>query len=71
MLSPKFILLKTLGKSLPYEIAVGMNGRIWLKGRSTSETIAIANAICSSEYMTDEQVKPKVNKLIDALAGFV
>lgn len=31
VLSPECVLFKTLGKNLKYEVAVGMNGRIWIK----------------------------------------
>ena len=64
------MLLKCLGESLPYETAIGMNGRVWVKGRSTKETIAIMNAVLSSEYMSNEQIKNMVRRLTDALAGF-
>lgn len=70
LLSKECSLLKTLGTSLPYEAAVGLNGRIWIKGRSIKETIAIVNAIESAEYMTNQQMKVMVRKLLDALAGF-
>ena len=63
-------LLKTLGNYLPYEIAIGMNGRIWVKGRSSRETILIMNAISNSEFMTNDQMKTMVKGLLDALQGF-
>ncbi|XP_029156173.1 uncharacterized protein LOC114928970 [Nylanderia fulva] len=39
-----------LGRNQVYEIAAGMNGRIWIKARSVKETIAVANAILAAEY---------------------
>ena len=47
-----------------------MNGRVWVKGRSMPETIAIANVISSAEYMTNEQIKVAVRQAMDAIAGF-
>ncbi|XP_067677980.1 exosome complex component RRP40-like [Haliotis asinina] len=69
VLSPQCALSKTLGKHLPYEMTVGMNGRIWVRGRSTNQTIAIANAISVAEHMTDPQIKAMVKRLADAIAG--
>ena len=70
ILSPECKLLKLLGRSLPYECAVGVNGRVWIKGRSTRETIALANAISSAEFMTHEQISVMVKQLLNALSGF-
>ncbi len=70
ILYPDCVLLKTLGNALPYEIAIGMNGRIWVKGRSIQETVAICNAISSAEYMNNHQIKVMVRRTMDALAGF-
>lgn len=47
-----------LGKSQTYEVAAGMNGRIWIKARTVQETIAVANAIFAAEYtLPDEMLK--------------
>lgn len=70
VLNPDCVLLKLLGKRLSFEVAIGMNGRLWIKARSISETIAIANAISASEYMSNEQMKEMCKRLLDALAGF-
>ncbi|KAJ8306634.1 hypothetical protein KUTeg_017179 [Tegillarca granosa] len=70
ILNPDCVLLKLLGKRLSFEVAIGMNGRLWIKARSVSETIAIANAISASEYMSNEQIKEMCKRLLDALAGF-
>jgi len=41
LLNPSFPLLPTLASQFPFETAVGLNGRIWLKAGSVSETIAL------------------------------
>jgi len=61
--------LQRLGKSLPFEIAVGMNGRIWVNGRSTEETLALAHAVSGAELLNKGQVKEMVRKLSDSLSG--
>lgn len=43
--------LQALTNELAYEIAVGVNGRIWVKAHSTRETVGLANAIMSLEKM--------------------
>ena len=70
ILSSECILLKTLGKTLQFEVAIGMNGRIWAKARSVPHTIALCNAISAAEYMSNEQIKIMCKKLTNALAGF-
>lgn len=50
---PLFCALK---KEMPFEIAVGLNGRIWVKGKTTRETIALGNAILAAENATHEEI---------------
>ncbi|PSN35476.1 Exosome complex component RRP40 [Blattella germanica] len=38
-------LLKTIGRDIPYDISVGMNGKIRVKAKSVRAIIAIGNAI--------------------------
>jgi exosome complex component RRP40 len=35
-------LLSTLAAVIPFEIAIGINGRVWTKSPSISETIAVS-----------------------------
>jgi len=55
---------------MQFEVAIGMNGRIWAKARSVPHTIALCNAISAAEYMSNEQIKAMCKKLTNALAGF-
>ena len=70
LLSPESNLLKLLGQTLKFEIAIGMNGRIWVRAPMPKETICIANAIWAAEHMNNEEIKSLVGRLADALAGF-
>ena len=70
LLHPSCALLKKLGETIPFEIAVGMNGRIWARAKTPKETICLANAIWASEHMTNPEMIAMVEKLSDALAGF-
>ena len=56
MLSPACGLLKRLGSELRFEMAVGMNGRVWARSDSTRYTAAVAAAICACENMDEQQI---------------
>jgi len=70
LLAPNSELLKILGSNTPFEVAVGMNGRVWVRARSVKETMILAQAMECSEYMTKEEVKAMCDKISDVLAGF-
>lgn len=70
VLSPEYVLFKTLGKNLKYEVAVGMNGRIWIKCHTVMETIAVANAISVSQHMTNQDIQIMCSQMADSLVGF-
>ncbi|KAI8509113.1 Exosome component 3 [Branchiostoma belcheri] len=70
MLSPNCDILKFLGKNVPFETAVGVNGRIWVKAKTVKDTIVVANAIASSEHMTNAQIRTMIRQLLDKLSGF-
>ncbi|CDH50149.1 exosome complex exonuclease rrp40 [Lichtheimia corymbifera JMRC:FSU:9682] len=58
-------ILQLLGEHFPFELAVGMNGRVWLNSNSTKDTIMLANAILNSEYLSEEECKAMVQGLIN------
>lgn len=70
LLNPESALLKTLGKSIPFEIAVGMNGRVWLRARSAKENICLANAVETAEFMNNDEIISMCGKLTDVLGAF-
>lgn len=49
-------MLTALGKAIPFEIAVGANGRVWVLAGSAAQTVIVANAIANSEFITPEKV---------------
>ncbi|CAK9810035.1 Exosome complex component RRP40 [Anthophora plagiata] len=49
-------LFKTLARSQAFEVAAGMNGRVWVKARTIQETIAVANAILAAEYAAPNDI---------------
>ncbi|OLY82386.1 Exosome complex component rrp40 [Smittium mucronatum] len=60
-------ILVLLGEHLSFEIAVGLNGFVWIKSPSYEHTILISNAIKNSEYLSDSDSKLMVNQLVAAL----
>ena len=70
LLAPDSSLLATLGGSKPFEVAVGMNGRVWVRARSVRETMILAQAMECSEHMTKEEARAMCDKMGDVLAGF-
>ena len=69
ILNPACPLVKILGREIPFDIAVGMNGKIWVKAKSIQATIAIGNAILSAEHLTEEEIRTKCDDILNALAG--
>ncbi|XP_014231623.1 exosome complex component RRP40 [Trichogramma pretiosum] len=68
VLKPDYPLLKLLSEELKYEVAVGMNGKIWIKSKnSVQDTIAIANAILASEYTIPSEYPSLRNSIMQAL----
>ncbi|XP_071644697.1 exosome complex component RRP40 [Temnothorax longispinosus] len=63
LLNPECPLFRLLGRNQAYEIAAGMNGRIWIKAQSVKETIAVANAILASEYTVPSEMQKLCAKI--------
>ncbi len=45
LLNPKFQLLTSLAGHFPFEMAVGLNGRIWFKAGTVGQTIALKRVL--------------------------
>ncbi|ETV64836.1 hypothetical protein H257_18352 [Aphanomyces astaci] len=56
--------LESLGRAIPFELAVGVNGVVWLNSKSSQDTILVANAILNSEGLTPAQCEAMVAKLV-------
>ena len=64
------MVLRLLGKNFPFEVTVGLNGRVWIKSKGLINTIAVANAITNSEFLSENETKRMVDKIMKELAGF-
>lgn len=63
LLNPECSLFRLLGRNQAYELAVGMNGKIWIKARTIQETIALANAILAAEYTIPSEMQKLCAKI--------
>ncbi|XP_041978849.1 exosome complex component RRP40 [Aricia agestis] len=71
ILSPSCPLLNSLKNEWPFELAAGMNGRIWIKAKTMRETIAVGNAILGAEYLSDKEIKSMCTNIATILAGHI
>ncbi|KAL7222853.1 hypothetical protein ACSBR1_024530 [Camellia fascicularis] len=62
--SPTCPVLEGLAKKLSFEIAVGLNGRVWVNAEAPSTVILVSNAIMNSESLSGVQQKIMVEKLL-------
>lgn len=65
LLSQECNLMKTIGARIPFEAAVGMNGRVWVKSQSAEKTISIYQVISSSENLSDETMDLRANTMLN------
>ncbi|KZV56559.1 protein binding protein [Dorcoceras hygrometricum] len=65
--SPTCPVLEVLGKKLAFEIAVGLNGRVWVNATSPSIVILVANTILQTESLSPTQQKIRVESLLQRL----
>lgn len=63
LLNPNCPLFNFLAKNQAYEVAIGMNGKVWVKTKSVHKTIAIANAILAAEYTSPEKMQDLCNSI--------
>ncbi|CAG8434194.1 1748_t:CDS:2 [Ambispora gerdemannii] len=54
-------ILKDLGDHIPFETAIGLNGRIWINADTTKNTIVVINAIKDSEKYPESQSRQVVS----------
>ncbi|KAF9430594.1 exosome non-catalytic core subunit rrp40 [Entomortierella beljakovae] len=67
LMDPKALILRLLGQHVPFETAIGMNGKIWINSASPKHTILICNAIKNSEYLNASECTTMVKSLVEKL----
>jgi len=69
LLDENCLVLKSLGRHIPFELAIGANGIIWINSGSPLHTVLITNAILNSERMSDRLIQDMVAKLAERSAS--
>lgn len=67
LLDPRNIVLKELGRYIPFEICIGVNGFLWIHSSRPEYSILIQNAIINSEVLTEAQVRGMVTSLLETV----
>ncbi|XP_054721934.1 exosome complex component RRP40-like [Uloborus diversus] len=57
LLVPNSPILKRLSQNVPFEIAIGLNGIIWIKSVSLHKTLVLVQAISVLEYATEKEIE--------------
>ncbi|XP_076144230.1 exosome complex component RRP40 [Alosa pseudoharengus] len=65
LLAPQSEIVADLSGLFPCELVVGMNGRVWVKAKSTQQTLILANLLESSENMTATQRQALFRRVAD------
>ena len=60
LMQPKNKVLRALGSKIKYEIAIGLNGKVWLKCDKIQNIVAATNVIYNSEFLAEGQTEKEV-----------
>ena len=66
LLSPQSVVLDEMSK-LPFEVAIGVNGYLWIHAARADYTILVRNAILNSQVLTPEQTRAMVRSLMETV----
>ena len=56
-------ILKALGRQVAFEIAIGVNGLIWIDASSVGELVVVYNAILNAEPMAEEEAEFMIRQM--------
>ena len=59
--------LKALAQYIAYEVAIGLNGRVWCRAATLGDAIVVANALENAAFLEDNAVAPMVGQVITAM----
>lgn len=65
----KVVVLEELGQRLAFEVAVGRNGKVWVKGEGVRETMLVGRAlkVVEEEGLGVEEQRKVVRRLVKGL----
>ena len=64
LLSKDAPVFSALARHLKYEVAIGLNGAVWIRAASTLDTIIAKNAIENAEHLEADQIPPMVDQIV-------
>lgn len=64
LLDPEHVVLNALGKRIPFELAVGVNGMFWVNAGQHAHVVLITNALLNSEFLSAAQASAMVQQLL-------
>lgn len=67
LLDPNHFLLPLLGSLFPLEIAVGLNGRVWINSQDAKRIIAITQAIEAADPDAQGMDEHNITNLLEDL----
>ncbi|CAN6651813.1 exosome complex component Rrp40p [Trichomonascus vanleenenianus] len=56
--------LTAIGEKVAYEIAIGVNGKIWVNAPDARTILKISKLIAEAEHLTPSQAKKRVNEVL-------
>ncbi|KAJ1728006.1 exosome non-catalytic core subunit rrp40 [Coemansia sp. Benny D160-2] len=65
LMDSKAPVLNALGSEIPFEVAIGLNGRVWINTEAPVTTVLVANAIKNSEFLSAKQCRQMVKELLE------
>lgn len=62
-------LLDMLSKEVPFELAAGINGRIWINAKKLKTTVLLRETLLEAEHTPYEEMKNLVDRFATELTG--
>ena len=59
--------LKALAQYIAYEVAIGLNGRVWCRAATLGDAIIVVNSLENAAFLEDTAVAPMVGQVINAM----
>jgi exosome complex component RRP40 len=69
LLDPHAPVLDVLGSALAFELAVGLNGAIWVRAESAATTALVTNALRNAEFLTRDETAAATRRLLRQAAA--
>lgn len=67
MNKPQPAILAALGRALQFELAVGLNGHVWVHSPKPMTTIIVTNTLPKGEFLSDAQADLVVKRIVTSM----